>query len=218
MPFELMNLPYALDALEPTMSRETVDVHYNKHHRGYVKKLNELIEGTEYEFADLETILRLSKDKIYNNAAQVWNHNFFWLCLTPEASEKPTGDIAKRITKEFGTFENFKKAFIKEGVDLFGSGWVWLIGTDDGGLKILAGKDADNPIAYGLQPLLTCDVWEHAYYLDHRNDRESYLKSFWKLVNWDFVNETLASGSTKMSGTTIRHLPVEDEDETFALQ
>ncbi len=196
MTFELMKLPYSMDALEPLMSRDTIETHYLKHHQGYVKKLNELIKGTEYEKVDLETIVRLSKDKIYNNAAQIWNHNFFWLCLTPETSQGPDGEVAECIDETFGSYESFKKKFIQEGVELFGSGWVWLIAGETGDLKILSGKDADNPVAYDLQPILTCDVWEHAYYIDYRHDRKSYLNNFWELVNWDFVNDMLIKGRT----------------------
>jgi len=188
----LPKLGYSMDALEPFMSRETLEYHYGKHHRGYVSKLNSLIAGTEFEDARLENIVRKSSGAIFNNAAQVWNHNFFWRCIGPEAGGDPPRELAKAIERGFGGVDAFKQLFKKAATEKFGSGWTWLIKTRDEQLAVLNTDDADNPLRSGDAPLLACDVWEHAYYIDYRNDRAKYLDAFWNIVNWKFVEENLA--------------------------
>lgn len=187
MTIELPALPYAMDALAPRISKETLEFHYGKHHKAYVTNLNNLIPGTEFEGKTLEEIVKTAKGPIFNNAAQVWNHTFYWHCLTPKVGGKPTGDLAKKIDEEFGSFADFKEAFTKASVTLFGSGWAWLVRNKEGKLEIVQTSNAGNPMLDGKTPLLTCDVWEHAYYIDTRNDRGAYLKNFWELVNWEFV-------------------------------
>lgn len=191
MTHELMKLPYELDALEPLMSKETLEYHYGKHHQTYVTKLNTLIEGTKYENLPLEDIIKDANGGIFNNSAQVFNHNFFWNSLTPGGSEVPE-DLAEAISNQFGSVEKFIEKFTDTAINLFGSGWVWLVKDLAGNLSIVATSNAATPITEGLKPLLTCDVWEHAYYIDTRNARPKYLENYWKLVNWDFVKENLA--------------------------
>jgi Fe-Mn family superoxide dismutase len=191
MTHELMKLPYELDALEPLMSKETLEYHYGKHHQTYVTKLNTLIEGTKYENLPLEDIIKDANGGIFNNSAQVFNHNFFWNSLTPGGSEVPE-DLAETISNQFGSVEKFIEKFTDTAINLFGSGWVWLVKDLAGNLSIVATSNAATPITEGLKPLLTCDVWEHAYYIDTRNARPKYLENYWKLVNWDFVKENLA--------------------------
>lgn len=191
MTHELMKLPYELDALEPLMSKETLEYHYGKHHQTYVTKLNTLIEGTKYENLPLEDIIKDANGGIFNNSAQVFNHNFFWNSLTPGGSEVPE-DLAEAISNEFGSVEKFIEKFTDTAINLFGSGWVWLVKDLAGNLSIVATSNAATPITEGLKPLLTCDVWEHAYYIDTRNARPKYLENYWKLVNWNFVKENLA--------------------------
>jgi Fe-Mn family superoxide dismutase len=186
-----MKLPYELDALEPLMSKETLEYHYGKHHQTYVTKLNTLIEGTKYENLPLEDIIKDANGGIFNNSAQVFNHNFFWNSLTPGGSEVPE-DLAETISNQFGSVEKFIEKFTDTAINLFGSGWVWLVKDLAGNLSIVATSNAATPITEGLKPLLTCDVWEHAYYIDTRNARPKYLENYWKLVNWDFVKENLA--------------------------
>lgn len=189
---ELPRLAYGLDALQPYMSKETLQFHYGRHHRGYVDKLNDLVHGTEFEHAPLETIVRTTTGAVFNYAAQVWNHNFFWRCLTPEGGIAPSRDLAKVIANAFGSAGAFRHSFRTKALEKFGSGWTWLVRTQDGRLLVINSDDADTPLRLGAKALLTCDVWEHAYYIDYRNDRARYLDAYWNLVNWPFVEENLA--------------------------
>ena len=191
MKHELMKLPYELDALEPHMSKETLEFHYGKHHQTYVMKLNGLIEGTKYEDMSLEEIIKASEGGVFNNSAQVFNHDFFWNGLTPNGSEVPA-NVAEALTEAFGSVDKFKEDFTNAAVNNFGSGWTWLVKDDSGKLSIVSTSNAATPITDGLTPLLTCDVWEHAYYIDTRNARPKYLENYWNLVNWDFVAQNLA--------------------------
>jgi superoxide dismutase, Fe-Mn family len=184
-------LPYAKDALEPYMSRETLDYHYGKHHKAYVDKVNALISGTEFADASLEELVAESAGEIFNNAAQVWNHTFFWNCLSPRR-QSPGREVSQAL-EALGGIESFRKQFDKAASSLFGSGWTWLVKDSRGALKIMMTANANTPVHDGHVALLTCDVWEHAYYIDHRNDRAGYLQSFWPLVNWDFVAANLAA-------------------------
>jgi Fe-Mn family superoxide dismutase len=188
---KLPELPYARDALAPYLSKETLDYHYGKHHAAYVANLNKLIPGTEFEALSLEDIVKKAKPgPIFNNAAQAWNHGFYWNCLSPQGGE-PTGALAEAIQKAFGSTAKFKADFIDAAVKLFGSGWAWLVRGPDGGLAIESTSNAGNPMTTGKKPLLTCDVWEHAYYIDYRNVRAKYLEAYWKIVNWPFVASQL---------------------------
>ncbi|HLY07735.1 MAG TPA: Fe-Mn family superoxide dismutase [Planctomycetota bacterium] len=193
MAFELPALPYAMDALAPHLSKETLEYHYGKHHKTYVDKLNGFLPGTKYEKMSLEEIILSSggEAKIFNNAAQIWNHTFYWNGLSPKGGGEPKGAMADAIKKAFGGFGDFQKKFTDTTVNLFGSAWGWLVKKSDGTLDIVGTKDAGNPMTDKHVPLLTCDVWEHAYYIDYRNARPKYLESFWKLVNWDFVEKNL---------------------------
>ena len=188
----LPELPYPLDALEPYISRKTLDYHYGKHHRAYVNKLNELVKGTVYENASLEAIIRATQpapghsSPVYNNAAQAWNHAFYWQCLTPQDTS-PDPHLRDALCAAFGSLNDFQQQFSRAAVGTFGSGWTWLVSANDRALEIVTTGNADNPLTEGRVPLLTCDVWEHAYYIDYRNARAEYLDAFWKLVNWDFV-------------------------------
>ena len=193
MAFELPPLPYPKDALQPHISAETLEYHHGKHHQTYVTKLNALIEGTEFANATLEDIIKKSSGGLFNNAAQVWNHTFYWNCLSPNGGGEPTGAIADRIQSQFGGFENFKNQFTETAVNTFGSGWAWLVGNPDGSIEIVSTSNAGTPMTAGQTALLTCDVWEHAYYIDYRNARPKYLEAFWQLVNWDFVNQNLGN-------------------------
>ena len=184
-------LPYARDALEPHMSRETLDYHYGKHHQAYVDKLNKLIAGTEFEDASLEELVAESAGEIFNNAAQVWNHTFFWNCLSPHR-QSPGKELTQALEK-LGGLESFQKQFDKAASGLFGSGWTWLVQDSKGALKIVTTANANTPVRDGHVALLTCDMWEHAYYIDRRNDRTAYLENFWPLVNWEFVSANLAA-------------------------
>lgn len=190
MPLTLPDLPYARDALAPHMSQETLDYHYGKHHKAYVDNGNKLIAGTEFETMSIEDIIMKSSGKIFNNAAQVWNHSFFWNCLTPTQGA-PGKKLSDALVKTFGGVEDFKKQFTEVAAGTFGSGWAWLVKGDDGTLSIVSTANAGNPMTDGKKPLLTCDVWEHAYYVDYRNARPTYLEHFWALVNWDFVESNL---------------------------
>ena len=180
-------LPYAADALAPVISAETIDFHYGKHHQAYVTNLNNLVPGTKFENASLEDIVMQADGGIFNNAAQVWNHTFYWNGLSPDGGGEPTGALAAALNKAFGSFTAFKEAFIKSAVGNFGSGWTWLVRNKDGSVAIVNTSNAANPLRDGKTPLLTIDVWEHAYYIDYRNARPKYLDEIWKLVNWDFV-------------------------------
>lgn len=187
MTHELPALPYETNALEPVISAETIDYHYGKHHQAYVTNLNNLVPGTEFEGASLEEIVLKSEGGIFNNAAQVWNHTFYWNGLSPNGGGEPSGSLADAINTAFGSFEGFKDAFIKSATGNFGSGWTWLVKNSDGSLEIVNTSNAANPMRDGKTPLLTIDVWEHAYYIDYRNARPKYLQEIWSLVNWDFV-------------------------------
>ncbi len=191
MPFELKPLPYPIDALAPHMSKETLEYHHGKHHKAYVTKLNELAKGTEFESAGLEDIIRKSSGPVFNNAAQVWNHDFFWASLKPGGS-KPSGALASAIDSAFGSFADFEKQFKASGAAKFGSGWTWLVKGKDGKLAIKNSNEAaDNPVKWGETALLTCDVWEHAYYIDYRNERPKFLEAFFKIANWEFAAQNL---------------------------
>ena len=192
MSIELPALPYDRTALEPHISAETIDYHYSKHHQTYVTNLNNLIAGTEFENADLETIVRKSQGGLFNNAAQVWNHTFYWNCLKPNGGGAPTGKLAEAIDAAFGGFEAFKAEFTKTAIGTFGSGWAWLVQRPDGSLALVSTSNAATPLTGADKPLLTCDVWEHAYYVDYRNARPKYVEAFWNLVNWDFVAAQMA--------------------------
>lgn len=192
MTHRLPELPYAMNALEPHISQETLEYHYGKHHKTYVDKLNGLIPGTEFESASLEEIITKASDGIFNNAAQVWNHTFYWNCLSPQGGGEPAGALKDGINGEFGSFTNFKEKFSQAATTLFGSGWAWLVKNPDGSLDIVGTSNAGNPLTESKTPLLTCDVWEHAYYIDYRNARPKYLEAFWDLVNWNFVAKNLA--------------------------
>ncbi len=191
MTHKLPELPWAKDALEPLISQETIEFHYGKHHQAYVTKLNGLVEGTELAGKSLETLILESDGGVFNNAAQVWNHSFYWNCLAPNAGGEASGDIGKLITSQWDSFESFKEEFSQKAASNFGSGWTWLVLKNDK-LEIVNTDDAKNPLKEGKTPLLTIDVWEHAYYVDYRNARPNYIDSFWKLVNWDFVNRELS--------------------------
>ena len=192
MAFELPPLPYAKDALEPHISAETLEFHHDKHHQTYVTKLNGLIEGTEFEGKSLEDIIKTSSGGVFNNSAQVYNHTFYWNCLSPNGGGEPTGAVAEAINAAFGSFEEFQTKFNDMAVNNFGSSWTWLVKKADGSLDIVNTSNAGTPITEGLTPLITVDLWEHAYYIDYRNVRPDYLKGFWALVNWDFANENFA--------------------------
>ncbi|HUS31530.1 MAG TPA: Fe-Mn family superoxide dismutase [Kofleriaceae bacterium] len=194
MAFTLPPLPYGKDALSPVISPETIDYHYGKHHQAYVNNLNNLVPGTKYENMSLEEVVKAtngqaSEKKVFNNAAQVWNHTFYWHCLAPKAGGDPTGNIQAAIDKSFGNFADFKKKFNDAAAAQFGSGWAWLVKSGDGSLAIETTSNAETPFAAGKTCVLTCDVWEHAYYIDYRNARPKYLEEFWKLVNWEFANK-----------------------------
>ena len=189
MKFELPELPYTLDALEPAISKRTLEFHYGKHHQGYVNKLNGLIEGTELENASLEDIIIKASGGIFNNGAQVWNHTFYFMQFSPDGGGEPSGKLADAIVNDFGSFDKFKEDFSAAAATLFGSGWAWLVKDNDGKLGIVKESNAGNPLRDGLTPILTCDVWEHAYYLDKQNLRPSYIEDFWKIVDWNKVGE-----------------------------
>ncbi len=187
MSFELPKLPYALDALEPHISKKTLEFHYGKHHQAYVTNLNNLVPGTEFENASLEVIVQKAEGPIFNNGAQVWNHTFYFNTFSPKGGGEPKGALAEAIERDFGSFEKFKTEFSSAAATLFGSGWAWLVKKADGTLSIVKESNAGNPLRNGLTPLLTCDVWEHAYYLDVQNRRPDYIASFWGLIDWSVV-------------------------------
>ena len=187
MTHALPPLPYEMDALEPHMSRETLEYHYGEHHQTYVTNLNKLIPGTEFANASLEDIIKKSNGGIFNNAAQIWNHTFFWHCLSPQGGGEPEGELLNAITQKFNSVAEFKEQFSQAAITLFGSGWAWLVKQANGELAIVSTSNAGNPLTEGATPLLTCDVWEHAYYIDVRNARPKFLENFWQLVNWQFV-------------------------------
>ncbi|WP_133499574.1 superoxide dismutase [Cognatilysobacter terrigena] len=187
MAIELPPLPYDRAALEPHMSAETLDFHYGKHHKAYVDNANKMIEGTEFADMPLVDIIRKAQGGLFNNVAQVWNHTFFWNCMKPNGGGEPTGKLADAINLAFGDFATFKDEFAKTCVTTFGSGWGWLVQRPDGSLALVSTSNANTPITGEDTPLLTCDVWEHAYYIDYRNARPKFVEAFWNLVNWDFV-------------------------------
>ncbi|MBT3505432.1 MAG: superoxide dismutase [Fe] [Piscirickettsiaceae bacterium] len=193
MAFELPALPYANDALEPTISAETIGFHYGKHHQTYVTNLNNLVPGTEFEGLSLEEIIVKAQGGIFNNAAQIWNHTFYWNGLTPNGQDAVSGDLGAAISATFGSFDEFKAKFSTSAATNFGAGWTWLVKNADGSLEIVNTSNAGCPLTAGQTPLLTCDVWEHAYYIDFRNARPKYVEAFWGLVNWDFVAENYAA-------------------------
>ena len=187
MAHELPTLPYAHNALEPNISVETLEYHYGKHHQTYVTNLNNLIKGTEFADASLEDIIMKAEGGLFNNAAQVWNHTFYWNCLSPNGGGEPSGALADAINSTFGSFAEFKEKFSTSAVTNFGSGWTWLVKNSDGSVEIVNTSNAGTPLTTGQIPILTCDVWEHAYYIDYRNARPKYVEAFWNLVNWDFA-------------------------------
>jgi Fe-Mn family superoxide dismutase len=193
MTFALPELPYARDALAPHISAETIEFHYGKHHQTYVDNLNRLTKDTEYAESSLEDIIRSAEGGVFNNAAQVWNHSFYWNCLSPQGGGEPGGALADALKATFGSFDAFRERFTQTAVTTFGSGWAWLVRNADGALAVESTGNAGNPLTAGSTPLLTCDVWEHAYYIDYRNARPAYVEAFWKLVNWEFVASRLAS-------------------------
>lgn len=189
MAFELPKLPYANNALEPYISEKTIEFHYGKHHQTYVTNLNNLVPGTEFENATLEEIVLKSTGGIFNNGAQVWNHTFYFMQFKPDGCHEPKDELKAAIEKKFGTFEAFKEEFTKASVTLFGSGWSWLVVNAAGELEIVQTSNAGNPLRDGKKPLLTCDVWEHAYYIDKQNMRAKYVEDFWKVVDWKVISE-----------------------------
>ena len=191
MEHTLPPLPYPMDALAPHISKETLEFHYGKHHQTYVTNLNNLIKGTEFENSSLEEIVKKSSGGVFNNAAQIWTHTFYWNSLTPKSAAEPTGKLAAAINAKFGSTAAFKEAFNKSAAGNFGSGWTWLVKKADGSVDIVNTSNAATPLTTADVPLLTCDVWEHAYYIDYRNARPKYLENFWALVNWEFAAKNL---------------------------
>lgn len=192
MEHTLPPLPYAIDALAPHISKETLEFHYGKHHQTYVTNLNNLIKGTEFDAMSLEDIVRKSTGGMFNNAAQIWNHTFYWNSLSPKGGGQPAGALAAAINAKWGSFDAFKDAFTKSAVGNFGSSWTWLVKKADGSLDIVNTSNAATPVTGADKPLLTCDLWEHAYYIDHRNRRPDYMAAFWSLINWDFAASNFA--------------------------
>ena len=190
---ELPDLPYAIDALEPHISAETLQFHHGKHHASYVDKLNGMIPGSEFESATLEDIIQGASGGMFNNAAQIWNHSFYWNCLSPNGGGTPGLKLGAVIDHTFGSFAAFKNQFAAAALGNFGSGWTWLVRNNAGGLEIVNTDDAENPMTQDYLPLLTCDVWEHAYYIDYRNKRPDYIDAFWQLLNWEFVASNYSS-------------------------
>lgn len=191
MEHKLPELPYSKDALAPHISAETLEFHYGKHHAGYVTKLNAGIKGTEFESMSLEDIVKKANGGIFNNAAQIWNHTFYWNSLKPNGGGAPTGAVADAINTKWGSFDKFKEEFTNSAATNFGSGWTWLVKNSNGDLEIVNTDDAGCPLTAGQTPVLTLDVWEHAYYIDYRNARPKYIENFWDIVNWDFANKNL---------------------------
>ncbi|MGH8226134.1 MAG: superoxide dismutase [Gammaproteobacteria bacterium] len=187
MTHELPPLPYDMSALAPHISEETLEYHYGKHHKAYIDKLNAGIKGTEFEDAKLEDIVKKATGGLFNNAAQAWNHTFYWSSMNPNGGGKPEGALAQALDSAFGSCDKFREEFTAKAAGLFGSGWTWLARKEDGSLTIMNGQNAETPLRTGETPILTCDVWEHAYYIDYRNARPKYLEAFWELVNWDFA-------------------------------
>lgn len=190
MVFKLPDLPYAKDALAPHISQETIEYHYGKHHNAYVTNLNKLVADTPFASQPLEKVVKESTGGIFNNAAQTWNHTFYWHCLSPQGGGEPSGALADAIRTTFGSFAAFQEQFTQTALTTFGSGWAWLVQNSDKKLQLVSTSNAGCPLTSGQIPLLTCDVWEHAYYIDYRNMRPDYLKAFWSLVNWEFVTHS----------------------------
>lgn len=189
MAFELPALPYAKDALAPHISAETLEYHHGKHHKAYVDKLNTLVPGTPFEGKSLEEVIKTSSGPVFNNAAQIWNHTFYWSCLSPNGGGAPKGAVAEAINKAFGSFDKFKEDFTNSAINNFGSSWTWLVKKADGSVAIVNTSNAATPLTdASVTPILTLDLWEHAYYIDYRNSRPNYINAFWSLVNWDFVS------------------------------
>ena len=188
MNFELPKLPYALDALSPHIGEKTLEFHHGKHHNAYVNNLVNLVKGTKFENASLEQIIKEAEGGIYNNGAQVWNHTFYFFGFNPVGKREPLSELADAINKSFGSFDQFKEKFSNAAATLFGSGWAWLVKKDDSSLEIIQESNAGNPLRVGLKPILTCDVWEHAYYLDYQNRRPDYIKAFWNILDWDVIS------------------------------
>lgn len=200
MSFKLPELSYGLDALSPYISKETLEYHYGKHHQGYVNKLNAALEkNDQFKNASLEDIILKAEGGIFNNAAQIWNHTFYWNSLTPQSEKRPGSVLADALAQNFGSFEKFQEEFTQKASTLFGSGWVWLVKNQDGSLAVVPTKDAGNPLTDNQTPLLTCDVWEHAYYIDYRNARPKYIEAFWNLVNWKFALSQLEGAQAPAS-------------------
>jgi len=191
MAYELPALPFEMNALEPFISKETLEYHYGKHHAAYVKNLNGLVPGTEFENSGLEEIIKKADGGVFNNGAQVWNHTFYWNCMAPDGGGEPTGALMNAIKSDFGSFDAFKEQFSKAAATLFGSGWAWLVKTPAGKLEIVQESNAGNPLRNGLEPIMTCDVWEHAYYIDKRNMRPAYIEDFWKVIDWNAIANRL---------------------------
>lgn len=191
MEHQLPNLPYPKDALQPHISAETLEYHHGKHHKAYVTKLNTLIKGTKFENMSLEDIIKGSEGGLFNNAAQTWNHTFFWNCLSPKGGGVPGGKINDLITQKWGSLDKFKEEFSNSAINNFGSGWTWLVKNAKGDVEIFNTSNADTPLKHDLTALLTLDIWEHAYYIDYRNARPDFVQAFWKIVNWDFANQNL---------------------------
>jgi Fe-Mn family superoxide dismutase len=189
MKFYLSELPFDLNALEPYISKKTLELHHGKHHQTYVSNLNSLIARTKYKDFNLETIIRVADGPIFNYAAQIWNHTFYFEGLVPGNNNKLKGAFSEVIKNNFGSVSFFKNLFIRSGVSLFGVGWVWLVLNPDGSMEVIQKSNAGNPMRIGLNPLLVCDVWEHAYYLDYQNRRQDYLEAFWKLINWEMIEK-----------------------------
>lgn len=203
MEYQLPKLDFGLAALAPEISEETMQFHYGKHHKAYVDKVNALIKGTDFDGQSLEELILSSSGSLYNNAAQVWNHAFYWRCLTPHSNQSDLpGALKKAICAAFGSVEQFKRLFSDCAIQTFGSGWAWLVKDGESRLKIVSTSNGGNPLAGGLSPLLTCDVWEHAYYIDYRNARQSYVDAFWRITNWKFVSERLEdAGAFELTST-----------------
>lgn len=201
---QLPPLPYALDALEPDISRETLEYHYGKHHATYVEKLNKLVQDTGYADTALADIVRTATGPVFDNAAQAWNHSFYWNCLSPDGGGVPDDEVAGAIERDFSSFDAFRERFTETAVGHFGSGWTWLVRQPSGQLDIVSTDNADTPLRTGATPLLCCDVWEHAYYIDYRNRRPDYLEAFWNRVNWAFVNQQfLAAGGEQQASQAV---------------
>lgn len=189
MRFELPDLPYKLNSLEPFISKKTLEYHYYKYHNAYLVNLNKMIQGTKFNNLDLETIIKVADGPIFNNAAQVWNHTFYFECLNPADNCKLKGPFAEVIKRNFGSIKFFKSAFIQAVDSLFGVGWIWLVLNQQGSLKIIPKSNAGNPLRIGLIPIMTCDVWEHAYYIDYQHRYEEYIDAYWELINWDLIEK-----------------------------